>query len=431
MPRFDTIVIGGGSAGLAFAKKSARQGASCLLVEQEYLGGTCVNRGCVPKKLLWQASWDRVQQGVTGLDDVPVELGKLRGEIADKMRSIRDSFAGDLEEANVTLMRGTAEIPTLGDAVTINGETFETDHLVIATGAQPSPLEIEGGELAETSDDVLAWTNVPKRIVFLGGGYIGCELASIYSGFGSEVTIVDPGERLLTQFDADIVSLVEDIFARRGIDVRLESEPEGLVRRRDGYQLQLADGTTLTADKVVAAVGRTPNVEGLGELTNALDVAESGALQIDERFETSVKGVYAIGDAAARLPLTPVATRDGEALADILFSDAEVDPIDLSYVASAAFVMPPIAQVGGLDGGDLDEGKELISGVLVPEDHWSAQVARKVAQTDGNLRGAALMAGAAADMIAPFAALVAADEKDPLAAATGVHPTFGEETVGR
>ena len=182
---FDAVVIGGGSAGLAFAKRAARLGASCLLVEKEHLGGTCVNRGCVPKKLLWDAAWLREQQAAAGMTAPSLSFEHLRKSIQEKIVSIRSSFADDLEQSGVKLVRGSATVSKSGDVIQVGDKTYRTNTLVLASGARPSPLDIDGAEFSEDSNDVLSWTEIPQSIIFLGGGYIGCELASIFAAFGA------------------------------------------------------------------------------------------------------------------------------------------------------------------------------------------------------------------------------------------------------
>ncbi len=432
MTEFDAIVIGGGSAGLAFARKARDLGAKCLMIERDHLGGTCVNRGCVPKKLLWDVAWACVKQQASDERSVPPDFAALQRDIARKIETIRDSFRDDIDGAGLELRKGAATLDEHGRIVRIGEDAFSAPHIVIATGARPAALEIPGRDFAQTSDDVLGWTEIPDRIVFLGGGYIGCELASIFAALGAEVSIVDPGDRILAQFDADLAERARQILQTRGVEIRLGVAPQSITDTGPGLEVRLEDGTTLSGDRIVAAVGRTPNIDTFGPLASALRTAQSGALQIDDRFETSARGVYAIGDVADRLPLTPVATRDGEALARMLFDGSPAEPIDLFLVATAAFVMPPIAQVGETETRELATGADLSDGALVPEGHWSAATAHKVQRNAEGLLGAALMSETAADMITPFAGLVAAASgKDPVDAPTGVHPTFGEETLGR
>lgn len=428
---YDCIVVGGGSAGLAFSRMAAKLGARCLLIERGPLGGTCVNRGCVPKKLIWEAAWLRARQEAMGGDaGRPCDYRGLHAAVARKTAALSRAHADKLDEAGVDRLTGAARIGR-DLSVRVGGDSYTAPHIVLANGARPSALAIPGAEHLETSDEVLAWTQLPDSAVFLGGGYIGCELASIFAALGVETCLVDPSERVLDTFDPDVASEVAQIFDTRGIPLHLGCTPERVDRSGQGLAVTLDDGTRIEAGRVVAAVGRTPNVDALGEIGGFLETAGSGALAVGPRFETSVPGVHAIGDIADRLPLTPVATRDGDALAHMLFGDGAAR-IDLDLVAQSAFVMPPVAQVGETDGTTPVCGSDLVSGALVAEGHWTARTFQRIGRTPaGDVRGAALMGEAAADLLTPFAGLLAVGRGARPDAATGIHPTFGEETLGR
>ncbi|RVT87150.1 NAD(P)/FAD-dependent oxidoreductase [Rhodobacteraceae bacterium CCMM004] len=427
--RYDTVVIGGGSGGLAYAKAAARNGATVALIERDALGGTCVNRGCVPKKLLWKTA-HHVQEARRAGADARVDFAALQDRIGDKIAGIRDGFVDDLAEAGVDLIRGTAAVSGPDD-VEVDGRTLAAGRLVLANGARPAEAGMAGEALTDTSQDVLSWRSVPESIVILGGGYIGCEFAAIFAALGARVTVVDPSDRLLTQFDADAVAVATAALERQGIVVILGRTPEAVSETGAERAVRLDDGRTLTAARVVQAVGRTPNVDALGPISARLETADSGALAIGDRFDTSLDRVHAIGDAADRLPLTPVATRDGETLAAMLFGDGG-EAVDLGLVASAAFTLPPMAQVGSFDGDTVDTstGAPLEAGVLGGEEMREETQFHKLCRRDGRLAGVALVGEAAPELIAPFAALVGAGVRD-LSNATGVHPSFAEEMLGR
>lgn len=429
--RFDTIVIGGGSAGLAFARTAAQHGAKVALVEQEALGGTCVNRGCVPKKLMWEAGWHhlssqaRAAQGLVALPATP-DFAQLQKRIAEKTHDIRDSYGDAFQQENLTLIRGKAKIsdPT---SISVGDDPLRCDTLVQATGARPQIPDVDGAALAMTSNDVFQWETLPASLTLLGGGYIGCEFAAIFAAFGVEITLIDPDERLLGGFDADLAAAARSALEAQGVGVLLGSAPDQLVQRDGSICTVLKDRTEVTAERVVAATGRTPNTDIPGGFTQMLDLADSGAFAVDDGLQTSAPGVYAIGDCADRLPLTPVATRDGEALAHRLFGDDGTDMIDLSYVATAAFVMPPVAQVGNLQDAEAKEGTDLAGGVLTPNEHFIMRTCRKRHFRNGELRGAAAMGADAPEIITALAAIIAGGPSR----ATGIHPTFAEELVGR
>lgn len=431
---FDAIVVGGGSGGLACAKRASRLGVRVALIERAELGGTCVNRGCVPKKLLWEAAHGVLaQRRMAGLGlskGSDFDLGALRRRIDRKIAGLRDGFDDGLAEAGVTLIRGTAEIVSPGE-VHVAGRTLSAGKLVLATGASPRVPDIEGAQFLDTSDEVLNWTEVPERIVILGGGYVGCEFASIYAALGAAVTLVEPSGRLLGAFDEGLAEHAAQALRKLGVRVLTNTAPTSVGRDGDWFTVALKDGGNLTARRVVAATGRQASIKGLGPISERVELADSGALRIDETFQTSVRNVHAIGDAADRLPLTPVATRDGETLAEQLFGAARA-PVDLSLVATTAFLFPPHAQVGDLDGAETTHSDPLGAGVVRSEDDAEDADMFRMAYSNDRLTGVALATEGAGDIIAAFGALIAAGAmRSDLEASTGVHPTTIEEIVGR
>jgi glutathione reductase (NADPH) len=428
---YEAIVIGGGSGGLAFAKAAASCGAQVLLVERDALGGTCINRGCVPKKLIWDAAWHQAQaeagaaHGWRKRPNAP-DFTALMERVSEKQASLRDAYGDAFDAPNLTLRRAEAGVTGPGEVV-IDGETLSARYVVLATGARPQRPPIEGADLAEVSDDVFAWRRLPSSLILMGGGYIGCEFAAIFAAFGVKVTLVETDDRLLDGFDADIAETVRTIFAARGIDLRLGAVPERLERSGDGLRLTLEEGDVLEAERIVAATGRAPNTDIPGGFCDRLDIADSGAFAVDPGLQTSAPGVFALGDCADRLPLTPVATRDGDALARRLCSGAAPELVDLSLVARSAFVMPPVAEIGDLSGVALREGADLVDGALVPGAHWTARTACKTRTEGGRLAAVAALGPTAPEIVGALAAAIAGDP----VAATGIHPTFAEEFVGR
>ena len=431
---FDTVVVGGGSGGLAYARQAASHGARVALIERAELGGTCVNRGCVPKKMLWtaanhvreEADMDEAGVGIPG----GLDFATLKARADAKIGRIRDSFDEALADCGVTLIRGEATCHA-PDRIVVGDRTLSADALVLAHGALPADLDLDGIALAETSNDVLSWTSVPERIAILGGGYIGCEFAAIFACLGSEVTVADPSDRLIGPFDEDLGRAARRSLERLGVTVRLGATPTSITEGDTGLTVAFENADPVTADRVVNATGRTPNIAAIGPLAERLQVAESGALAVDARLATNVPGVHAVGDIADRLPLTPVATRDGKALADMLYGDApDACPVDLKLVAKTCFVMPPVAEVGTPSGGAQD-GTRLSDGVTAPD--RDATTLHKIATDDaGRLTGVALWEDDAPDLIALAAALIAAGAtRDDLFRATGVHPSFAETLVGR
>ncbi|WP_299681474.1 NAD(P)/FAD-dependent oxidoreductase [uncultured Roseobacter sp.] len=430
MPRFDAIVVGGGSAGIAFAKQAAEHGAKVALIERDALGGTCVNRGCVPKKLMWQtATWRRqgLDMAEVGLTNVPeIDFSVLHKRIKAKIDDIRGSHAQSLKDCNVTLVRANAKVSEDG-TVTVEGEPYAADKLILATGAKPAELDIEGAEHTVTSDDLFKWTSLPDSLAVLGGGYIGCEMSSILSALGVKVTLIDPSDRLLSPFDENLAQLAEANLKRGGVKIAFEIDPTAIKETNGGFEVIASGRPIVTAERVLNATGRTPNISAFGAFAARLDVADSGALSVDERLMTSIPDVHAVGDLADRLPLTPVATRDGSDLADMLFGDGGT-LLDLDRIARAAFVIPPIAEVGdAVDAGE--RGARLSDGVRGAEGAEATWVG--TGHNDQNmLTGFTLGGEHAAELVSLAATLIGRNETI-LRTAEGIHPSFAEELIGR
>lgn len=433
---WDCIVIGGGSAGHAFATRAADFGALVLLVEARDLGGTCVNRGCVPKKLMWKAGHvandvnDMADMGVVS-DERHVDWVSLSKLIGRKVSGLKEEFRAALDASGVSVIEGRATVSE-DMSVEVEGHSFSADRIVLATGAEAVPLDISGQALASLSDDVFHWPDWPDDLLIVGGGYIGCEFAAIATALGSRVTLVNDGIRVLDGFDADAAAFVEARLRDLGVDIKDETELVHLEGRGTARVATLSTGEERQLDQVLIAVGRTANLNAVAALEQRLTLALSGALCVDERFETSVSGLYAIGDVADRLPLTPVATRDGGVLADILFGSGGT-PIDLNRVARTAFVYPPVSQVGQVGAkGTLrtEKGTDLYGGVL--RSHGPCRLFHKlVFDEHGQLQLACLSGEGAEDSIAVLAAMMGQGPAQTLLCeATGIHPSFSEEFVG-
>lgn len=429
---FDTIVIGGGSGGVAFATTAAQLGASVCLIEKDAIGGTCVNRGCVPKKLMWEATWTHerlraaCEQGLAPAPPRP-DFPTLQERITEKQEDIRHSYSDSLRQAGVTTLFGTAVV-TDAHTVTVGDDTYSADTLVLAIGATPKIPDFKGVEFAQTSDDVFGWTTLPRSLALLGAGYIGSEFASIFAGLGVDVHLVDPNERVLSGFDGDIAHLTAEVMRTRGVTLHLGTTPSALEKAADEMCVSLGNGTAITVDEVIVATGRAPRTELPGGFTKTLKTAGSGAFAVDDGLQTSHPGVFAVGDCADRLPLTPVATRDGETLAHRLYGPECPPLIDLSFVARAAFTMPPIAQIGQFDNVETEVDFDLIEAALTPPEHWTARTGRKVKEGSEGLLGVAALGTSAPDIVTALgAALVGSNTR----AVTGIHPGAAEEFVGR
>lgn len=429
---FDAIVIGGGSAGVAFAKEAAGLGASVGLFERDKLGGTCVNRGCVPKKMMWTVAdtlQDTANLAAEGIIKCPAQLDmaalvkRRDARIADIVQSYQDQ----LDEAGVTHIEGTAALHA-GGRVSVGDESYRSERIILATGAHPAPLEIGGANLMATSDDVFGWTEVPARLVVIGGGYIGTEMAGIFRAYGSDVTLVAHGARVLSEFSEGSQKIATENLKKAGVTLMPETEPTSVVRRGDALHVTLKDGNTLIADRVLNATGRDPNL-GFFDGIELPERADHGPLKVGDHFRTSAHGIYAVGDIADRLPLTPVAREDGKVLTQQLFGDADVVPVDLAYVATFAFVFPPVREVGDIDSIDEITTFTAMEAML---DNSGLAEGWALHRDDSDALGGVVVIGHAAAEVVSWAAqaVLAGTTRETMRRAVSVHPSKAEEPLG-
>jgi glutathione reductase (NADPH) len=346
---FDLFVIGGGSGGIRAARVAADHGARVALAEHDRVGGTCVIRGCVPKKLLVYGAEvaaelaDAAGYGwrIDGARfDWPTLIAAKDAEIARLSGLYRDA----LDRRKVAFF---AERARLVDPHTIEvgQRRVTTDVVLVATGGRPRRPGIPGIEHAITSNEAFGLTDLPRRVLIWGGGYIAVEFAGIFGGFGAAVTLLYRGDRVLRGFDEDVRAAVHGNLVARGVDVRLGVNVTGIDRRAGALQVTLGDGAALTTDAILCATGRDPNSGNLGLEALGVDLAANGAIVVDERSQTTAAGIYAVGDVTNRINLTPVALHEGHAFADTVFGDRP-RPVDHDLVPSAVFCQPPVACVG-------------------------------------------------------------------------------------
>ncbi|MEI6558039.1 MAG: glutathione-disulfide reductase [Rhodospirillaceae bacterium] len=347
---FDLITIGAGSGGVAASRRAASHGARVAIFEDSRVGGTCVIRGCVPKKLLmYGAQFRDAFEDARGFGwsadpapafDWPTLLARKDAEI-DRLNAIYLTMLGT---AGVTLVAERARLVD-GHTVAAGGRTYTAKTILIATGGRPSPLPIPGIGLAMSSDDLLQMPELPKRLLVIGGGYIAVEFASICRGLGAEVAIVIRGQHILNGFDDDIRIALETELGRRGITITPGVQPAALAATGDGLALTARDGRSFAADRVLCAAGRHPNSAGLGLEAAGVAMDEQGAILVDDWSRTSVPSVYAVGDVTNRVNLTPVAITEGRALAETLFN-ANPTQVNYANIPTAVFTNPAIGTVG-------------------------------------------------------------------------------------
>jgi glutathione reductase (NADPH) len=363
---FDLFVIGGGSGGVRAARIAAGYGARVLVAEEHRVGGTCVIRGCVPKKLLVYASRfaDEFDEAAGFGWSVPEARFDWATLIANKDREIarlEGVYRSNLEKAGVEIIDSRAVIE---DPHTVHilrtDERIRARFILVAVGAHPT-LEpaIPGGEFGITSNEVFDLAEQPGRILVIGGGYIAVEFAGIFAGLGSEVTLLHRGDKLLRGFDEDVRDALAEAYGRRGIGLALGRTVTRLDRSDGGIQATLSDGTTCLVDQVLVATGRRPNTGGLGLEAAGITVDQVGAIPVDGYSRSLTPSIYAVGDVTNRAALTPVAIREGHAFADTVFGDRPTI-VDHGMIPTAVFSTPEIGTVGCTEAtararyGDID-----------------------------------------------------------------------------
>jgi len=351
MPRydFDMFTIGAGSGGVASSRRAGSYGARVAICEESRVGGTCVIRGCVPKKLLvYGAQFADAFADAAGFGwTVPVPSFDWPALIDAKDREIErlsQIYRTMLKNSGVELIEGRGVLVD-PHTIEINGRHYTADKILIATGSHPTVPDIPGIEHVISSNEALDLPQLPRRIVIVGGGYIAVEFAGIFNGFGSEVVELIRREELLYGFDDDIRIALGQEMRGRGVEIHGRTQVARIEKEAHGYSVYTTTGQEFSADVVMYATGRNPNTKGLGLAAIGVETVGNGAVTVDEWSCSSEPNIYAIGDVTDRINLTPVAIAEGRALAETLFNDNPIK-MDHANVPSAVFSQPPIGAVG-------------------------------------------------------------------------------------
>lgn len=444
MPQFDydLFVIGGGSGGVRAARMSAGYGARVGLAESHRLGGTCVIRGCVPKKLLvYAAHFHEDFEDAAGFG-WSVEGARFSWPqlIAAKDREIarlEGVYRGLLEKGGVTVHEGHARFVD-PHTIDVAGRRVTAAHVLIATGGRPFVPAIPGRELGFTSNEAFHLPELPRRIAVVGGGYIAVEFAGIFHGLGAQVTLGYRGPEFLRGFDDDVRHFLHAEMEKKGVRILLNAPPLSIARSPDGaLAVALGGGETLAADGVLFATGRVPNTDGLGLDAAGVELAADGAVRVDEFSRTNVAHVHAVGDVTHRLQLTPVAIREGAAVAATLFG-GKPTRADHADVPTAVFSQPPIGTVGLTEAQALARGGaiEVYTSEFRPMKHTlSGRTERTLMKlvvdaATQRVLGAHMVGMDAAEIVQGIGIAVKAGlTKADFDATVGIHPTAAEEFV--
>ncbi|MDY4510132.1 glutathione-disulfide reductase [Streptococcus hyovaginalis] len=349
---YDYIVIGGGSGGIASANRAAMYGAKTLLIEANEVGGTCVNVGCVPKKVMWYGA-----QVAETLEKYASDYGfevtlnqfdfaTLKANRQAYIDRIHTSYENGFDHNGVERLYDYAMFID-AHTVEVAGERYTAPHILIATGGHPVIPDIPGAEYGITSDGFFELDQVPKRTAVIGAGYIAVELAGVLHALGSETDLFVRRDRFLRSFDKGIVSVLMDEMTKHGPNLHTEAIPKEVLKNDDGsLTLVLENEESYTVDCLIWAVGRRPNVAGFGLEKTGVALTEKGHIQTDEFENTSVEGIYAVGDVNGKLELTPVAIKAGRQLSERLFNHKSDAKMDYTNVATVIFSHPPIGSIG-------------------------------------------------------------------------------------
>ena len=350
--QYDYIVIGGGSAGSGTANRAAMYGAKVLLIEGGQVGGTCVNVGCVPKKIMWYGAqvYEAIHKYAGGygyeIKDSSFDFSKLKESRDGYVSRARQSYANNFERNGVERIDGFASFVD-NHTVSVNGETYTAPHITIATGGHPLYPDVPGSELGETSDDFFAWESLPKSVLVVGAGYIAAELAGVLNELGVKTDLAFRRDHILRGFDSMLSEQVMAEMETAGITMHPTSIPKSLTKTERGTLLfEAQSGETIEAERVIWAIGRGANTQNIGLENTDIKLKANGYIETDAYENTSVSGVYAIGDVNGKIALTPVAIAAGRRLSERLFNNKPEEKLDYTNVPSVIFTHPVIGTVG-------------------------------------------------------------------------------------
>ena len=440
---FDLFVVGAGSGGVRAARFAAGFGAKVAVAESRYLGGTCVNVGCVPKKLLvygahFAEDFEQASGFGWSLGEASFDWATLIANKDREIHRLNGIYRNLLVNSGVTLIEGHAKL-TGPNEVEVNGKRHTAKHILIATGGWPQIPEIPGHEHAITSNEAFFLKELPKRVLVVGGGYIAVEFAGIFHGLGAQTSLLYRGDMFLRGFDGSVRKHLHEELNKRGMDVQFNADIARIDKQADGsLKATLKDGRMLIADCVFYATGRRPMLDNLGLENTGVKLDKRGFVEVDELYQSAEPSVLAIGDVIGRVQLTPVALAEGMAVARRLFKPEQYRPVDYKMIATAVFSLPTIGTVGLSEEQAIEEGHkvQIFESSFRPmkltlTDCQERTLMKLVVDADTDkVLGCHMVGPEAGEIVQGLAiAMKAGATKHHFDETIGVHPTAAEEFV--
>ena len=438
---FDLFVIGGGSGGVRAGRVAAQGGAKVALAEEYRYGGTCVIRGCVPKKLMVYASaFSESFEAAKGfgwtVGGTSFDFKKLIVSIDDELDRLEGLYLKGLQSNGVTTFNSRATVKDAHTVVLSQGKEITAKTILVATGGTPFIPGVKGHENAISSDDVFLLEDLPKRVLVVGGGYIACEFAGIFNGMGAAVTQFYRGAQILRGFDGEVRGHVAEEMIRKGINLHVGTDVASIEKKDDGLHVTCTNGSLTVVDEVLYATGRVANTKDMGLEEAGVKLGRKGEIMVDRFSQTSVPSIYAVGDVTDRVNLTPVAIREGMAFVETVFNDNPT-AMDHDMIATAVFTQPEVGTVGlGQEEADDSYNIEIYRATFRPMANILAgsderMLMKLVVDKDSRrVLGCHIVGPAAGEMIqmAGIAIKMGATKED-FDRTVAVHPTAAEELV--
>lgn len=438
---FDLFVIGGGSGGVRAGRVASQGGAKVALAEEYRYGGTCVIRGCVPKKLMVYASaFSESFEAAKGfgwtVGKTSFDFKKLIASIDEELDRLEGLYLKGLQGNGVTTFDSRATVKDAHTVVLADGKEVTAKTILVATGGQPFIPNVKGSEHVMSSDDVFLLEDLPKRILVVGGGYIACEFAGIFNGMGAVVTQFYRGAQILRGFDGEVRGHVAEEMIRKGVNLHVGTDVSIIEKKDDGLHITCTNGSNYVVDKVLYATGRVANTKNMGLEEAGVKLGRKGEIMVDRLSQTSVPSIYAVGDVTDRINLTPVAIREGVAFVETVFNDNPT-AMDHELIATAVFTQPEVGTVGlGQEEASDDYNVEIyraafrpMANILTGNDE--RMLMKLVVDKDSRkVLGCHIVGPAAGEMIQMAAiAIKMGATKEDFDRTVAVHPTSAEELV--